>query len=108
MGWVMSIDWQIFAAAFGAGAFRAALFEYGDWKAKRTEIPLDFNPRTGAFEPDLKLKRWERAAKVALWALVAWLACFFVVLVIGSKAYRPQTPDIRIEARQTSRPTGSD
>jgi len=53
---------------FSFGMFLLA--RYRLWKANRAEIPLDFNPKTGVYEPDLKLKRWERIAKVALWVWV--------------------------------------
>lgn len=66
----MDANWQIFLAALGGGAARAALYEYRDWKARRREIPLDLNPRTGVYEPDLKLKKWERRARIGFWALV--------------------------------------
>lgn len=48
---------------------RALLFEYQAWKARRTEIPLDWNPRTQAYEPDLKLKRLEKWGRIAAWGL---------------------------------------
>ena len=65
----MDINWNIVAASAGFAGARALLFEYRDWKARRTEIPLDFNPRTQTYEPDLKLKRLERWGKIIGWGL---------------------------------------
>lgn len=67
----MDVNWSIVAAGFGFASARAALSEYRGWKARRTEIPLGFNARTGAYEPDLKLKKFERRFKIAAWALIA-------------------------------------
>jgi len=62
-------DWSIFAAAIGFGGMRALMFEYQGWKARRADIPLDWNPRTQAYEADFKLKRWEKIGRIAAWAL---------------------------------------
>lgn len=42
-------------------------------KAARTEIPLDWNPKTGVYEPDLRRRRWERRAKAGLIAAIAFV-----------------------------------
>lgn len=42
------------------------LARYRLWKAGRREIPMELNPRTGVYEPDLTLRKWERRAKLAL------------------------------------------
>lgn len=73
----MGVDWNIVAASIGFAGARAALFEYQSWKARRTSIPLDWNPRSQMFEPDLKLKRWEKIGRIAAWG--AWGA----VCIIG-------------------------
>jgi len=97
------MDWSIFAAALGGGAARAALFEYRDWKARRREIPLDFNPKTGVYEADWKLKRWERAAKIGFWALVVGHLAFGYLMVINY----PVTSTVLLPPR-TSQPTAGD
>ncbi|MCB4860795.1 hypothetical protein K7W03_14465 [Sphingobium sp. PNB] len=71
----MDINWQIVAASAGFAGMRALMFEYRDWKSRRTEIPLDWNPRTQTYEPDLKLRRWERFGKIAAWG-AAGAMCF--------------------------------
>lgn len=73
----MSIDWNIVAASAGFAAAGAALEEYRLWKRRRTSIPLDWNPRAQAFEPDYKLKRIERWGRISAWVL------YFSLLIIG-------------------------
>lgn len=67
----MDINWSIVAAGAGFAGARALLDEYSMWKARRSAVPLDWNPRTQAFEPDFKLKRLERWGRVAAWGLWA-------------------------------------
>lgn len=79
----MSIDWNIIAASMGFAGARAALFEYQSWKARRTEIPLDLNPRTGVYEPDLKLKRLERYGAIAAWAAWGGFAAIGTLMIMS-------------------------
>ena len=65
----MDINWNIVAAAAGFAGARALLDEYRMWKARRSSIPLDWNPKTQTFEPDFKLKRLERIGRYAAWGL---------------------------------------
>lgn len=58
---------------FFLGTFLIA--RYRLWKARRESIPMQLNPKTGRYEADLKLRRWEKRAKIALWA---WIAMCFV------------------------------
>jgi len=77
------MDWQIIAATAGFAGARALRFEYQSWKARRTEIPLDWNPRTQAYEPDLKLKRWEKAGRIAAWAAYGTFAVIGYNVVVN-------------------------
>lgn len=67
----MDVNWSIVAAGAGFAGARAALSEYRGWKAQRTTIPLGFNHQTRSYEPDLKLKRFERRFKNAAWAVLS-------------------------------------
>ena len=60
---------------------RALLDEYSAWKARRTEIPLDWNPRAKAFEPDYKLKKLERFGRYSAWALWGGLGMAGILVV---------------------------
>lgn len=62
---------------------RALMFEYRDWKGRRTEIPLDWNPRTQTYEPDLKLRRWERFGKIAAWGLWGGFGALGVAMIMN-------------------------
>lgn len=57
------------------------LARYRLWKAGRREIPMELNPKTGVYEPDLTLRKWERRAKIALVAfiVVCGIAGYFFV-----------------------------
>lgn len=63
------------AFSFSFGMFLIA--RYRLWKAGRSSIPMEYNPKTGMYEPDLTLRKWERRAKIALWVFIA------VSLVLG-------------------------
>lgn len=71
------MNWQIVGAAAGFAAAGAALEEYRLWKRRRTSIPLDWNPKARAFEPDYRLKRIERWGRISAWVL------YLSLLVIG-------------------------
>lgn len=80
----MTINWSIVAAAAGFAGARALMFEYQLWKARRTSIPLDWNPRTQAYEPDLRLKRWEKIGRIAMWGFIGVVAAVANLIIIGN------------------------
>lgn len=100
----VDINWQIFAAAFGFAGARALLDEYRMWKTRRTEIPLDWNAKAGVYEPDLKLRKWERRAKIAFWGLFFGHLAFGYLMVVNY----PIPPDMAAKLHRSSHPTGSD
>ncbi|AJR22530.1 MULTISPECIES: hypothetical protein [unclassified Sphingobium] len=57
------------AFSFSFGMFLIA--RYRLWKAGRSSIPMEYNPKTGMYEADLTLRKWERRAKIALWVFIA-------------------------------------
>lgn len=57
---------SILIHAFGMSFGLFLVAQYRLWKARRREIRMEFNPKTGVYEPDLTLRKWERRAKIAL------------------------------------------
>lgn len=66
---------------FSFGMFLLA--RYRLWKARRQSIPMELNPKTGRYEADLTLKKWEKRAKIALWVWIAALFAFGIPLFLS-------------------------
>ncbi|MEJ7933680.1 hypothetical protein WG907_05315 [Sphingobium sp. AN558] len=78
----MSPTFSTVATLFGFSLGGFLIAQYRLWKARRREIPLEFNPKTGVWEPDLVLKRWERRAKIAVWANL--ILCVILAFLWGA------------------------
>lgn len=64
------------------------LARYRLWKASRASIPMEWNPRTQRYEADLRLKRWEKRAKIGIlsWGAFCILAAFMWGVMSGMES----------------------